>query len=75
MLFLSVGGIVVSIAAFQAVDPGSIPGHRSPFNIIIIHDVCIVQDRRPLVTYRISNVSLEPLNHVVNSAIQRRRKY
>ena len=25
---LSVGGIVVSIAAFQAVDPGSIPGHR-----------------------------------------------
>ena len=24
----SVGGIVVSIAAFQAVDPGSIPGHR-----------------------------------------------
>ena len=25
----SVGGIVVSIAAFQAVDPGSIPGQRS----------------------------------------------
>ena len=24
-----VGGIVVSIAAFQAVDPGSIPGRRS----------------------------------------------
>lgn len=24
-----VGGIVVSIAAFQAVDPGSIPGQRS----------------------------------------------
>ena len=24
------GGIVVSIAAFQAVDPGSIPGHRKP---------------------------------------------
>ncbi len=24
----SVGGIVVSIAAFQAVDPGSIPGQR-----------------------------------------------
>ena len=22
------GGIMVSIAAFQAVDPGSIPGHR-----------------------------------------------
>ena len=26
---LSVGGIMVSIAAFQAVDPGSIPGRRS----------------------------------------------
>jgi hypothetical protein len=28
---ICVGGIVVSIAAFQAVDPGSIPGHRSMF--------------------------------------------
>ncbi len=27
--FRSVGGIVVSIAAFQAVDPGLIPGRRS----------------------------------------------
>ena len=27
----SVGGIVVSIAAFQAVDPGSIPGRRISF--------------------------------------------
>ena len=27
-LHRSVGGIVVSIAAFQAVDPGSIPGRR-----------------------------------------------
>ena len=27
----SVGGIVVSIAAFQAVDPGSIPGQRRDF--------------------------------------------
>ena len=25
---MGVGGIVVSIAAFQAVDPGSIPGQR-----------------------------------------------
>ena len=25
------GGIMVSIAAFQAVDPGSIPGHRIIF--------------------------------------------
>ena len=28
---VSVGGIMVSIAAFQAVDPGSIPGRRIPF--------------------------------------------
>ena len=26
---ISVGGIMVSIAAFQAVDPGSIPGRRN----------------------------------------------
>ncbi len=29
---VSDGGIVVSIAAFQAVDPGSIPGHRNSFS-------------------------------------------
>ena len=37
-----VGGIVVSIAAFQAVDPGSIPGRRSLFfclNILIIQSI------------------------------------
>ena len=28
-----VGGIMVSIAAFQAVDPGSIPGRRNFFSI------------------------------------------
>ena len=31
MLVPSVGGIAVSIAAFQAVDPGSTPGHRNYF--------------------------------------------
>ena len=31
VIFVSDGGIVVSIAAFQAVDPGSIPGHRIKF--------------------------------------------
>ena len=30
---VSVGGIMVSIAAFQAVDPGSIPGRRNFFQI------------------------------------------
>ena len=29
------GGIVVSIAAFQAVDPGSIPGHRSVLHTVV----------------------------------------
>ena len=28
---MSVGGVMVSIDAFQALDPGSIPGHRSLF--------------------------------------------
>jgi hypothetical protein len=28
------GGIMVSIAAFQAVDPGSIPGHRIVFSFV-----------------------------------------
>ena len=32
----SVGGIMVSIAAFQAVDPGSIPGHRIIFTIFFV---------------------------------------
>ena len=27
----SVGGVMVSIDAFQALDPGSIPGHRTLF--------------------------------------------
>ena len=38
----SVGGIVVSIAAFQAVDPGSIPGQRSgpSFVLFSLGDFC-----------------------------------
>ena len=32
VILVSVGGIMVSIAAFQAVDPGSIPGRRSCFS-------------------------------------------
>ena len=30
-LLTSVGGVMVSIDAFQALDPGSIPGHRNCF--------------------------------------------
>ena len=41
---LSVGGIVVSIAAFQAVDPGSIPGHRS--NTILTKATLKVKDHK-----------------------------
>jgi hypothetical protein len=32
-LIPSVGGVMVSIDAFQALDPGSIPGHRTLFVI------------------------------------------
>lgn len=35
------GGIVVSIAAFQAVDLGSIPSHRRGFLPIPPHQVCL----------------------------------
>ena len=36
---LSVGGIMVSIVAFQAIDPGSIPGQRIFFSVIVL--VCL----------------------------------
>ena len=44
-----VGGIMVSIAAFQAVDPGSIPGRRSFFEPNLFcgwfgHSLNVVQD-------------------------------
>ena len=32
--YASVGGVMVSIDAFQALDPGSIPGHRTLFPIL-----------------------------------------
>ena len=35
VILVSVGGIMVSIAAFQAVDPGSIPGRRNVLNLIL----------------------------------------
>ena len=33
-----VGGIMVSIAAFQAVDPGSIPGRRKFFVFVLFEE-------------------------------------
>ena len=44
---VSVGGIMVSIAAFQAVDPGSIPGRRSLFFSIknIINDKTFILEK------------------------------
>ena len=36
-VILSVSGIVVSIAAFQAVDPGLTPGHRKCFVYLLKH--------------------------------------
>ena len=45
-LFLDIkkcdGGITVSIAAFQAVDPGSTPGHRNPLlNKCVLYSIQI----------------------------------
>ena len=40
---MSVGGIAVSIAAFQAVDPGSTPGHRIPLFYILIRIIISFQ--------------------------------
>ena len=45
--YQGVGGIMVSIAAFQAVDPGSIPGRRNSFLL----EVEIVTYRNYLFTY------------------------
>ena len=39
----SVGGIMVSIAAFQAVDPGSIPGRRKTF-VASVHLLIYIQE-------------------------------
>ena len=33
----SVGGVMVSIDAFQALDPGSIPGHRKFFSFLFFN--------------------------------------
>ena len=40
-----VGGIMVSIAAFQAVDPGSIPGRRIHF-FVMFHQVNVMLMKR-----------------------------
>ena len=45
-----VGGIVVSIAAFQAVDPGSIPGQRNELSLdaaVVMRDIHV---KPPVVT-------------------------
>ena len=47
---VSVGGVMVSIDAFQALDPGSIPGHRNSFddspNSRSFYSNCINQSER-----------------------------
>ena len=37
-----VGGVMVSIVAFQAVDPGSIPGQRIAFFPLIMKKIIII---------------------------------
>jgi hypothetical protein len=51
----SVGGIMVSIAAFQAVDPGSIPGHRI---FIFSYQFVRIEKNRPLVTHSQAEIVL-----------------
>ena len=46
-LSMGVGGIMVSIAAFQAVDPGSIPGRR----IFIQHFLIIIYTSQLVLVY------------------------
>ena len=55
-LFLtSVGGVMVSIDAFQALDPGSIPGHRIFFLYdFIFYAVLPMQYRLCIKIYKVS---------------------
>jgi hypothetical protein len=55
----SVGGIVVSIAAFQAVDPGSIPGRRIEFYFFL----------PPLKSLELFQFSLFPSVNSLRSAV------
>ena len=48
---MSVGGVMVSIDAFQALDPGSIPGHRSPFIVTIRIVMAIAMLKTPSILY------------------------
>ena len=45
-----VGGIMVSIAAFQAVDPGSIPGRRSTFFNLNQQMLIKTQEKKTMLT-------------------------
>ena len=47
--FPSVGGVMVSIDAFQALDPGSIPGHRKLFSLVFCQPI---KRRKPAKTRR-----------------------
>ena len=55
VLLQSVGGIVVSIAAFQAVDPGSIPGPRNEFFRFYSGDNCENSILRCWIFFMLSN--------------------
>src|SRR4029434_5785116 len=54
----SVGGIVVSIAAFQAVDPGSIPGQRKQQFFTQVYILC----RKGPYRSNAANMSAAPLS-------------
>ena len=58
LLHTCVGGIVVSIAAFQAVDPGSIPGQRNMVSLHANSPVC----RKTRMTMHIVNLEAVKLH-------------
>ena len=65
------GGIVVSMVAFQAVDPGSIPGHRSTsdlFNETRL-DKNYTSKIRLWLIYFALNQRLRPLGHATDNLI------
>ena len=66
---LSDGGIMVSMVAFQAVDPGSIPGHR----ILFLNVKRIILSWNPIKTYSLST-NLQINFFLVNSMITQQLK-
>jgi hypothetical protein len=62
-----VGGVMVSIDAFQALDPGSIPGHRNSFSFFFYRSTALKNlQLLPVVTC--------PVLHFINASALRTTK-